>query len=328
MKALVTGGTGFTGSHLVRRLLQEGWEVVALDYKPGLFADDLESEGAEVILDSITEPGVVDDATRGTDVVFHLAAAFRDLTALASTYRKVNVDGTRNVLNAACEWGVSKVVYCSTQGVHGNVDNPPGDENTPIDPEDLYQETKYEGELVCHEYIDGDQMDVTIIRPTAIYGPGDPGRFLMLFKMAETGHFLMFGDGTTTYHPIYIDNLVDLFLLTAEDPRSSGETYIGADEKYYSLDDLVTAVGRAIDVDVNIWHLPFWPMWTISAAVEAICKPLGISPPLFRRRADWYRQVRAFRIDKAKEDLGFRPRIGLDEGLRRTANWYRRNGYL
>lgn len=328
MRALVTGGTGFTGSHLVRRLLDEGWDVVALDHKPGLFADDLESQGAEVTLGSVTDPGVVDAATRGQDIVFHLAAAFRDLTAPANAYWEVNVEGTRNVLEAASDRRVTKVVYCSTQGVHGNVDDPPGDEDTPIEPEDLYQETKYEGELVCHEYMDGGEMDVTIIRPTAIYGPGDPGRFLMLFKMAQTGHFPMFGDGTTTYHPVYIDNLVDLFMLAAKDHRSSGETYIGADENYYTLNKLVTAVGKAVNVDVTIWHLPFWPMWWVSAAVESVCKPLGVSPPLFRRRADWYRQVRAFRIDKAKKELGFEPRIGLDEGLHRTAVWYRQNGYL
>lgn len=325
--ALVTGGTGFTGSHLVRRLLDEGHRVTALDHKPGLFAEELEELGADVTLGSITDRDTVAKASRGQDQVFHLAAAFRDMTAPRSTYWEVNVEGTRNVLEAAREQGVSKVVYCSTQGVHGHVEDPPGDEDTPIEPEDYYQETKYEGELVCQEFIE-EGLDVTIVRPTAIYGPGDPGRFVMLFKMARTGTFPMFGDGETTYHPVYIENLVDLFMLAANHPDSSGETYIGADEKYYTLNDLVKEVGRAVDVDVTLRHLPFWPMWAVSAVVEAVCKPLGISPPLFRRRADWYRQVRAFRIEKAKEELGYEPRIGLSEGLRRTARWYRDNDYI
>lgn len=327
MKALVTGGTGFTGSHLVRRLLKDGWQVTALDHTPGLFAEKLEQEGADVVLGSVTDADLVDRVSEGQDVVFHLAAAFRDVTAPRETYWNVNVEGTRHVLEAARDHGVGKVVYCSTQGVHGHVDDPPGDENSPIEPEDYYQETKYEGELVCREFLE-EGLDVTIVRPTAIYGPGDPGRFVMLFRMAQTGHFLMFGDGETTYHPVYIDNLVDLFMLAAEDPRSTGEAYIGGDRNYFTLNDLVKAVGRAIDVDVRIWHLPFWPMWALSAVVEAVCKPLGIEPPLFRRRADWYRQVRAFRIDKAEEELGYEPAVGLDEGLRRTARWYRENGYL
>lgn len=326
-KALVTGGTGFTGSHLVRRLLDEGYRVTALDHKPGLFAEELDNLGADVVIGSVTDSTEVNEASRDQDQVFHLAAAFRDMTAPRSTYWEVNVEGTRHVLEAAEEQGVSKVVYCSTQGVHGHVENPPGDENSPIEPEDYYQETKYKGELVCQEFI-RNGLDVTIVRPTAIYGPGDPGRFVMLFKMAKTGTFPMFGDGETTYHPVYITNLVDLFMLAANHPDSSGETYIGADETYYTLNDLVTEVGKAIDVDVTIRHFPFWPMWAVSALVETVCKPLGISPPLFRRRADWYRQVRAFNIDKAKQELGYEPRVDLAEGLRRTAEWYSEHGYI
>lgn len=327
MRSLVTGGTGFTGSHLVQRLLDRGDRVTVLDHKPGLFADQLEREGAEIVLGSITDPESVDEVSDGVDRVFHLAAAFREVDAPQEVYWNVNVEGTRHVLQAAENHGVSRVVYCSTQGVHGHIDAPPGDETSPIEPEDYYQYTKYEGELVCREYMDRG-LDISIVRPTAIYGPGDPGRWLMLFRMARTGKFLMFGDGETTYHPVYIDNLVDLFLLAAEDSDAVGETYIGGDERYYTLNDIVRMVGEAIDVDVNIIHLPFWPLWVASAAVEFACKPFGVEPPLFRRRADWFRQVRAFNINKAKEELGFRPEVGLPEGLRRTAAWYDDNGYL
>lgn len=327
MRSVVTGGTGFTGSHLVKRLLERGDDVVALDHEPGLFADELRQVGAEIALASVTDPAAVEDATEGADVVFHLAAAFRDVNVPESVYWNVNVEGTRHVLEAAGNHDVGRVVYCSTQGVHGHVDDPPGDEETPIEPEDYYQHTKYEGEVVCQEFMDRG-LEISIVRPTAIYGPGDPGRWLMLFKMAQTGRFLMFGDGETTYHPVYIDNLVDLFLLAAEKPEAVGRTYIGGDEHYYTLNDIVRMVGEAIDVDVNIIHLPFWPLWLASAAVEFACKPFPIEPPLFRRRADWFRQVRAFSIDRARDELGYEARIGLAEGLRRTGEWYRENGYL
>lgn len=327
MRSLVTGGTGFTGSHLVRRLLDRGEEVTALDNKPGLFAEELESAGAEVVLGSVTDSEAVNRAVRGADVVYHLAAAFREIDAPKEVYWNVNVEGTRNVLEASRKHGVPKVVYCSTQGVHGHVAPSPGDEDTSIEPEDYYQLTKYEGEVVCQEFIE-EGMDITIVRPTAIYGPGDPGRWLMLFKMAQKGRFLMFGDGETHYHPVYIDNLVDLFILAAERDRASGRTYIGGDEHYYSLNEIVRMVGAAIDVDVDIVHLPFRPLWLASAAVEFACKPLGIEPPLFRRRADWFRQERAFRVDRAKKELGYAPDVGLQEGLRRTGRWYRDHGYL
>lgn len=327
MRMLVTGGTGFTGSHLVRRLLSRGHEVTSLDNKPGLFADELHDAGARLVLGSVTDRELVDDAVRESDVVFHLAAAFRELAVPDQVYWDVNVEGTRHVLAAAERHGVSKVVYCSTQGVHGNVDDPPGDESTPIEPEDYYQYTKYEGEVVCREFMERG-MDVTIVRPTAIYGPGDPGRFLILYRLVRKGHFYMFGDGETTYHPVYIDNLVDLFELTASNPAARGQTYLGGDEEYQTLNDLVRAVGRAMGTDVRIFHLPFWPLWVAAVVVEFACKPLRIRPPLFRRRVDWFRQVRAFRIEKAKRELGYEPKVGLEEGLARTAAWYRERGYL
>ena len=327
MKVLVTGGTGFTGSHLVRRLLEKGNEVVCLDNQPGLFADDLSGLGADIVLGSVTDREVVRRAAEGAEVVHHLAAAFRQVNVPKSVYREVNVHGTRTVLEAAREAGVRRVVYCSTQGVHGHVEDPPGDEDSPIAPEDYYQETKYEGELVCRRMM-AEGMDISIVRPTAIYGPGDPGRFLILYRMAKNGRFLMFGNGQTTYHPVYIDNLVDLFELASERPEAAGRVYIGGDAEYYTLNDLVRAVGHSIDVEVEIVHLPFRPLWLAAVATEAVCKPLRISPPIFRRRVDWYRQVRAFRIDRARYDLGYEARVDLEEGLKRTAEWYRANGYL
>jgi len=151
---------------------------------------------------------------------------------------------------------------------------------------------------------------------------------LILFRRVAPGRFLMFGDGETTYHPLYIENLVDAFELAAEKKEAAGQTYIIGDEHYYTLNDLVKAVGKAIDIDVKIVHLPFWPLWAAALACEAVCAPLKISPPIFRRRVDWFRQVRAFDISKAKQELGFAPKIGLQEGLAGTAKWYKENGYL
>jgi nucleoside-diphosphate-sugar epimerase len=161
-----------------------------------------------------------------------------------------------------------------------------------------------------------------------IYGPGDPGRFVMLYRAVRRGRFLMFGDGETFYHPCYIDNLVDAFELAAEHPKAVGETYLIGDDRYVSLNELVRGVAASLGQPVRIVHLPFAPLWAAAAVCEAVLMPLGIEPPLFRRRADWFRQTRAFSIDKAVRELGFVPRVPLAEGLRRTAVWYREHGYL
>lgn len=327
MRVLVTGGTGFTGSHLVRRLLEHGHEVRVLDYQAGLFHDELKSKGATIELGGITKRDLVDSMVKDCEVVHHLAAAFRELNVPDQFYWNVNVEGTRFLLDAAHRYGVRRFVYCSTQGVHGHINNPPGSEESPIAPEDYYQYTKYQGEKVVQEYLDKG-LEAVILRPTAIYGPGDPGRFLILFRMVKRGSFLMFGNGETFYHPVYIDNLVDAFELAAAKDGINGETYLIADDHYYSLNDLVKHVAKAIDETVRIRHLPFWPLWGAAFTCEMVCKPLRLTPPLFRRRVDWFRQVRAFDISKAKKTLGYVPKIGIEAGLKATGDWYRANSYL
>ncbi len=327
MKILVTGGTGFTGKALVKRLLDLGHQVVAMDYKEGIKTQELRDWGAQVIIGSVTQREIVRQAMAGVEVVHHLAAAFRELNVPNSFYDEVNVGGTRITLEEAQRVGVRKFIYCSTCGVHGNIDNPPGGEDAPIQPADYYQRTKYEAEPVVLDFA-RQGMKTCILRPAAIYGPGDPERFFMIFKRVATGTFPMFGNGRTLYHPLYIDSLVDAFLLAQEEGKGEGQAYLIADEEYVGIEDLVRRVAKAMGVPVNIPHFPVWPVVAVGHVCEKICRPFGITPPIFPRRVDWYRQNRAFKIDKAKRDLGYNPTIGLDEGLRRTAQWYREEGYL
>lgn len=323
MKILVTGGTGFTGSHLTRRLLQQGHQVVVLDNKPGIFYDELKHMGAEIYLGSVADRDLADKVTQECEIVHHLAAAFRQVNLPQEIYWNVNVEGTRYLLEAALKYGVQKFVYCSTCGVHGDVKKTPSGEDAPIAPADYYQYTKYEGEKIIPEFVK-QGLKVVTLRPAAIYGPGDPERFSILFKKVNQGRFLMFGSGKSHYHPLYIDNLVDALELAAASDRGNGEVYLIADEHYYSLDDLVKEIAKALKVDLNLIHLPFFPLWTAAFATEMLYKPFpGVDPPLFRRRVDWFRQNRAFDINKAKRELGYQPKVTLAEGLSKTAQWYR-----
>jgi 2-alkyl-3-oxoalkanoate reductase len=328
MRILVTGGLGFTGAALTERLLDDGHQVVALDKQPGLIDEQLRKKGAEIVYGSVTDRDVVAKSMVGVEVVQHLAAAFREIGVADEIYKSVNVQGTRIVTEEAIKAGVRKLVYCSTQGVHGHIEHPPGDESSPIAPADYYQQTKYEGEVVVRELAPKAKLEFTIIRPTAIYGPGDPGRFVMIYRKAKKGTFPMFGRGLTTYHPVYIDNLVDSFVLAMAQGVGAGEAYIIADAEYFPLPVLVEKVGKAIGVNVKIPHYPLWPLIVAGHVCEKLCKPFGIEPPIFPRRVDWFRQVRAFRIEKARKGLGYEPRIGIDEGLRRTGEWYVKHGYL
>ena len=326
MKVCVTGGTGFTGAALVERLLDLGHEVKVLDKNPGIALDKLKQKGAQILIGSVTNRDEVKASVTGCEVVFHVAAAFRELNVLDSVYYEANVEATCIVAEESINAGARKLIYCSTQGVHGHIDNPPGDEESPIEPEDYYQQTKYEGEIALQEY--KDQIEYCILRPTAIYGPGDPARYLMIYRRANKGKFMMFGNGETFYHPLYIDNLVDAFILSMEPGAGAYKAYIIGDEEYLSINNLVKGIGKALGINVKIPHYPITPLVIAGHICEKVCKPFGISPPIFPRRVDWFRQVRAFSIKKAKQDLGYIPKVGIDEGLRRTAIWYRENGYL
>lgn len=328
MRILVTGGTGFTGSALVERLLGLGHEVVSLDYQSGLREQELAAMGGEMVRGSITDPDVVDQCMRGVEVVHHVAAAFRALDVARSHYRAVNVEGTRVVLDAAVRHGVRRLVNCSTCGVHGNVEHPPANEDAPIAPADYYQRTKYEAEPLVAEYCREHGLSAVTLRPAAIYGPGDPERFFMIFKRVAGGTFPMFGSGKVLYHPLYIDNLIDAFLLAQDSEISGGRPYLIADDNFCTIEEIVRAVGEALDVDLKVPHFPVMPLVAAGYVCEAVCKPFGISPPIFPRRVDWFRQNRAFDITRARTELGFAPQVDLPDGLRRAGEWYRAEGYL
>ena len=328
MPTLVTGGTGFTGSHLVRRLIENGEQVRVLDNQPGLFHDHLKELGADITIASVTDKDAVMRVTDGCEVVHHTAAAFRKLNVPDQHYWDVNVEGTRHVCEACVKFGVRRLVYCSTQGVHGDIKTKVGSEKSPIAPADYYQETKYNGEEVVQEFIKNHGLDANIIRPTAIYGPGDPGRFLILFRLVKKGTFLMFGDGKTHYHPVHIENLVDAFELAAVREGITGEAFLIGDDRSFELNELVHAVAEAMDATVKVRYLPFKPLRAAAVVCEAVCKPCGITPPLFPRRVDWFKQNRSFDISKARGLLGYEPRVDLKTGLKQTGDWYRECGYL
>ena len=326
MKTLVTGGTGFTGLHLVARLVREGHDVTILD--PARPADGRVPEGVGMVAGSVVDGRAVRDAMRGQELVFHLASAFRDIYAPDETYRQVDVDGTRRVLEAAQAEGVRRVVHVSTQGVHGSLADTPGDEDSEIAPRDYYCHAKYQAELVCREYIERG-ADIVIVRPTSIYGPGDTHGWLKLFRMVRKGRFLMIGDGRTLNHPAYVENVVDCLRLAADVPEARGRTYLAGDAEATTLDGLVRLIAETLGVELRMMRFPSYRLaWLGAATVEYACKPLGVHPPIFRRRLSWFRTNRAFSIDRARNELGFEPRVALREGLARTAAWYRDQGLL
>ena len=330
MKVLVTGATGFTGGHLAAMLADRGDEVRALvrpRSRARFEASPLPAKGVVAIEGDLTDAGAMTRAAAGVEVVYHIAATYREAGQPDAAYRAINVEGTKNVLEAAQAGGARRVVHCSTGGVHGHIAKPPANEDAPFNPGDVYQETKLEAEQAARSFGERTGFDVVVIRPIGIYGPGDT-RFLKMFRGLARGKFPMIGDGKPFYHLTYIDDLVEGFRLAGTVPAAKGRTYILAGPRFTTLEELVRLVAKELKVEPPKMHWPVWPFWTAGLLCEMVCVPLRIEPPIFRRRVDFYTKSRAFDTTRARTELGFTPRVDLEEGIKRTADWYRKEGLL
>lgn len=326
MRALVTGATGFTGGHLARHLAASGSQVRAL-VRTIERAGDLRAAGIELFEGDLRDRAALARATAGIDVVYNIAAVYRQAGLPRDTYRAVNALAVRDVLEAAAAAGATRVVHCSTVGVHGDVEHPPANEDAPLKPGDIYQETKLDGERLARETSARVGLPVTIVRPTGIYGPGDR-RLLRLFRGVARRRLPILGSGRIYYHLTYIDDLVEGFRLCGEHPAAANRTYILAGSEVTTLNALVALVADIAHVEPPRMHWPVWPFWVAGALCEAVCVPLGLEPPIYRRRVDFYTKSRAFDITRARQEIGYNPRVALRDGITRTMEWYRAHGWL
>jgi nucleoside-diphosphate-sugar epimerase len=287
----------------------------------------LTSAGVELVEGDLKDRLSLERACAGVEVVYHIAAIYRQAGLPDAEYRTVNAEAARTLVQAAVTGGVRRVVHCSTVGVHGDVEHPPANEDAPLRPGDIYQATKLEGEIAARETGRDANTEVVIARPTGIYGPGDR-RLLKLFRGVARRRFVILGSGRIYYHLTYIDDLVKGFRLCGEVPAAAGRTYILAGGEVTTLDELIGLIAEEAHVPRSRLRLPVWPFWLAGAACETVCAPLGIEPPIYRRRVDFFTKSRAFDISRARAELGYAPQVTLREGIRRTLEWYRKAGWL
>lgn len=322
---LITGGLGFLGSHLSSRLSASG-EAVRIFARPQRAIEEKASP-YEIVQGDIRDPEAVDRAVRGAEVVVHLVSNFRKGGSDEKEAYAVNVEGTKNVLAACSRHGIRQLLHCSTIGVHGSVLEIPAHEGSAFNPLDLYQETKLQAEQEVWRHHAETGLPVTVLRPISIFGPGDR-RMLKLFRMIKTGRFVMVGDGGTLFQPAYIDDVVNGFALCLRNERALGQAFIVGGDEYVPLRDFVALISEEMGVPRPRWRVPLRPVLALANLCERCFVPLGIEPPLHRRRVSFFQNNRAFSIDKARQVLGFQPQMTLRDSVRATIGWYRSQRWL
>ncbi len=327
MTILVTGATGFLGSALVTELVKQKQPVriLARDEQKarGQFG-----EAITIIRGEITDVAQVERAVDGATIVYHLVGRLYHPSVPAELYHYIHVEGTRILLNACKgQKQLQRIVHCSTTGVHGVTGKTPAAEDAPFAPTNPYEATKLQGELLALKAYHENGLPVSVARPGLVYGPGDL-HLLGFFSSIKKGLFRVIDGGKALLHPIYIDDMTAAFLLCAERPEAVGQSYNFAGERPVTIRELATAIAHSLHKELPRGSIPLWFANLASDMFSIVPGMKGENAPLTRSRVQFLTKSRVYGIGKAKTELGFAPRVELEEGMNNTAEWYHKHGYL
>jgi dihydroflavonol-4-reductase len=325
----ITGASGFIGSHLAQISLRAGHRITVTaavnnEAERGRLAA-LQRLGVMPVIARLAERERLADALRGHDVIIHLAAAQHEAEAPESHFHDVNVEGTRTLLELAEHCGVRRFVYGSTIGVYGSVAHGELDAESPLAPDNPYGRTKAEAERLVREH--ASRIETCIVRISEVYGPGDM-RLLKLFRAIERGHYVTIGQGRNEHQLIFVDDVARGLLAAARAARAAGETLVLAGGERLTTDEMASAIGAAVGRHRRPRHVPIMPFDLAARFFEATFPRLGLTPPIHRRRLDFFRKSFRFSTEKAAQVLDFVPQVCFADGARRTAQWYRENRLL
>ena len=331
MRLLVTGGTGFIGSHLAEDARCRGAEVVVLGLtdRPEEQANAalLEGLGVRVLPGSVTDAALCARAMEGVTHVYHLAVAMREAGMTDEYFEEINLGGTRRLLETASARGLQRFVYCSTIGIFGHRAAGITNEDSPLRPGNVYERTKVAAEGMARDFHARVGLPVVILRPADVYGPRDY-RLLKLFRGVVAGRFPLFGDGKGRRHMVFVDDVVAAFRLASEEDGAVGQALIIAGPESCTLRELIDAIARASGQRRFGWRLPLAPMLAAAAVVEDVSTALKVTPPIYRRRMDFFHSDSAFDTSRARRVLRWEPKVHLNEGVVRTLEAYRKAGLV
>lgn len=330
MKIFVTGSTGFIGKFLIKRLIKEKYEVVALVRNESA-KQSMKKLGVEAVIGDISNQKEFLDCLKQAEVVVHLAA-IRSNWGDEKEFNRINSQSIANLFIENSK--IKHIIITSSVYAMGKLDKLPADETASVHAVDLYGKSKKLAEQKTKECSIKNNIPYTIIRPSIVYGPedNDLGMIVKMIKLIKEGKFIIIGDGKNLLHLIYIDDLIDGFMKVIKS-RGRNETYIMASQEPIKLNDLVLLIQKNLRIKKRIKRIP-WAVAYIAAMIFETFYNLSykLLPILFKDEPliskmkvqtlteNWF-----YDISKAKKNLGFSPRVSYNAGIRKVVNWYLKN---
>jgi nucleoside-diphosphate-sugar epimerase len=326
LPALVTGASGFLGRNLVRRLLADGVSTRALARSPAK-AELLEEQGAEAVVGDITDEEALDRALDGVGTVFHLAGRLLVPGLPAQEYRSTHVVGTQRLL-AHCRGrsGLTRFVHCSTTGVVGVTGETPADEDAPLSPRNVYEETKAEAEVAVRASLQ-EGIPAVIVRPGLVYGPGD-FHLLGFFRAVLRGRFRPIGRADVYFHPVYADDLTEALVRCGNWPLAVGECFNIAGREPVTLAELAETIARAAGASPPHGTIPLSLARAAASLGDLLPGRVRRFAPLTASRVEFLTNSRIYDVTKARLLLDFTAPTDLETGIRQTLAWYHEHGHL
>lgn len=325
MKVLVTGATGFVGSHLTENLVKEGYKVKVL-VRQSSDTSLLENLDVEIVRGDIMDVVAVEKAVRGCQHVYHLAGKMSQLGVSRKHFYAVNVEGTENVARAAMKANVERLVCSSSAGIYGIIKNPPVDENTKPNPNSPYRESKLLGEEVVLSYHKKEGLPVVVARLTSVFGPR-ASSWLGLFQAISKKRFQIIGTGDNHEHLGYVSDVIDGLRRCADTKNIEGECYLIAGKEPIKLKRLVDMIEQELGIGSSYGSVPASPFRAFNSLAEVVYKHFGFELPR-SHRYDLFLTDKVLNIFKAQKELGYCPKVSVREGIQQTIKWYRENGYV
>jgi nucleoside-diphosphate-sugar epimerase len=327
MKNLVTGATGFIGSFIAEELIKRGEEVYALVRKTSN-TSFLESVGVKLVYGDLKDEGSVCAAVKGMDMVFHSAAMVGDWIEPQEAY-KTNVGGTEMLLKASLDEKIKRFVYVSSLAVLGMRDHHKTPSNPPAEKTgDVYADTKIDSEKIVTDSGGRSNLPYTVIRPGFVFGPRDRKVVPRMVEFLSKGKYIFVGTGKNKINMIYIENLAKAVVDASRSDKTIGQVYNITNDSGMTMMDIVYMTSDIWGYKRPDKHLPKGLAYTLCGILEFFAKiTKAKKPPLLNKtRLKFLSLNLDFDIEKLKNDIGYRPRIDMEEGLKRTKAWMEKEG--